>query len=192
MPHLRQALLPLAAVALLAGCGSTTPPPLPTRAAPPQRADLGWVERYPEDGPAFVFETKTFEVTPSGWRAVVRIENGTSVPWTIAGVASSALGSFGVMLFTTDDVSEVEERSRDDSLPGLRQAQSFTPPLPVRLAPGASWSGTVAAPGTLAAGLFVRLVFGPFVTADDPPDGMQQQFSWITDGSYHLKAGSAR
>ena len=86
------------------------------------------------------------------------------------------------------DLAEVERRSRDGDLPGLREAQQYEPRLPSRLAPGASWRGTIAARGSLAAGLYVRLVLGPFVADGDPPEGLQPGFSWITDHAYRLRA----
>ena len=78
-------------------------------------------------------------------------------------------------------------RSADGDLPGLRAASTYTPALPARLVPGAHWRGTIAAPGSLAAGLYVRLVLGPFVAVGDPPDGMERGFSWITDHAHRLK-----
>ena len=70
MPSPRRALVALVAVTLLTGCGSSEPTPLPPGPAPPQRASLDWVERYPDEGPALVFSASRFEVTVSGWRAV--------------------------------------------------------------------------------------------------------------------------
>ena len=188
MPRARSALLGLVVVALLTGCESSEPPPLPPGPAPPQRATLDWVERFPSEGPAVVFSAHRFQVTASGWTAEVELENDTSTPWRIV---ESPATAFGVMLFTTGDVAEVERRSQEDDLPGLRPARSFDPPLPARLLPGMSWRGTIAAPGRLAAGLHLRIVFGQLVAVGDPPDGMPAQFSWITDNSYELRATRA-
>ncbi len=186
MAPARLTLALLACLALFAGCQAKDAPRLPPGPAPPQRASLGWVERFPDQGPGLVFETRSFEVTASGWSADVAVENESGIAWRFDEIGAAA-GSFGVMLFVTGDVAEVEERSREDDLPGLRPAQDFVPPLPARLVPGATWSGTISAPGPLAAGLHVRLMFGPFVAVGDPPDGMQTQFSWITDSSYPLR-----
>ena len=185
------ALLALCAAALLAGCQSSETPPLPPGAAPPQRTELGWVERYPAEGPSLVFEAHSFAVTADGWTADVEVENETEASWEVVQVTRPGEGSFGVMLFTSDDPGEVEGRSREGDLPGLRPARSFEPPLPARLSPGASWRGTISAPGPLAAGLYVRLVFGPFVAVGDPPDDMGTQFSWITDNAYELRASTS-
>ena len=176
----------VATAALAAGCGSSdeTAPPLPTR-APPQEAELDWDERLPETGPALHFRVHRFEVTADGWKADVEIENRTQIPWRVG--AESGAASFGVMLFPTSGLADVEQRSRDGELPGLRAARTFVPALPTRLARGGEWRGTMSAPGALAAGLYVRLVLGPFVAVGDPPEGMQTGFSWITDATYRLR-----
>ena len=70
---------------------------------------------------------------------------------------------------------------------GLRPARTFEPALPTELARDDSWRGTVGADGALAAGRYVRVVFGPFVTEDEPPEGMPTQFFWITDHAYRLR-----
>lgn len=183
-PSRSLAVVALVVATLAAGCGSSEPPPLPPGPAPPQTVALDWVERFPPTGPALVFSARRFEVTSSGWRAEIGLENETRTTWRIA---ESPATAFGVMLFTTDELDEVEQRSRDDELPGLRPARTFDPPLPARLAPGASWLGTMSAPGPLAAGLHVRLVFGRLVAVGTPPEGTPTEFSWITDNSYALR-----
>jgi hypothetical protein len=170
-----------------AGCGSTpAPQTLPTEAAPPQRVELGWEERLPSGGPGLVFRVHRFAVTADGWEADVGLENRTEIAWRLPGAVGAVPTSFGVMLFTSDALDEVEQRSRDGELPGVREAQRYEPRLPARLAPGAEWRGTIAARGALAAGLFVRIVLGPFVAVGDPPKGMRAGFSWITDHAHRL------
>ena len=127
-------------------------------------------------------------MTASGWRAEIGLENDTSTKWRL--VESPTTG-FGVMLFPSGEVSKVESRSRDGDLPGLREAWTFDPPLPSSLPPGGSWHGTISAPGPLAAGLHVRIVFGQLVAVGDAPSGMPAQFSWITDHSYRLEMSAA-
>jgi hypothetical protein len=187
----RRLLLPAAlalVVPLLAGCRQDeTPTPLPTEAAPPQAAELDWTEQLPKTGDRLVFRVHRFAVTKDGWNADLEIENRTDIPWRLPGAVEAVPTSFGVMLFRTDDLDEVESRSANGNLPGLRDASTYTPRLPARLAPGASWRGRIAAPGSLAAGLYVRLVLGPFVAVGDPPDGLEKGFSWITDHAYRLE-----
>ena len=177
-------LLVLSACALLAGCASSATPPLPPGPAPPQKAALDWAEHYPPKGPSLVFSARAFEVTRTGWRAEIGLENDTATTWSLV---ESPATSFGVMLFTSDEVAEVEARNRDGDLPGLRAAQSFEPELPDALAPGRSWHGAIAAPGKLAAGLFVRIVFGQLVAQGDVPKGLPSQITWITDHAYELR-----
>ena len=42
-------------------------------------------------------------------------------------------------------------------------------------------------PGALAGGLWVRLSFGPFVSAADPPEGAASPVVWFTDHAYRLE-----
>ncbi|HEY1315905.1 MAG TPA: hypothetical protein VGF10_01670 [Gaiella sp.] len=184
MPQARRLALVLTACALLTGCSSSETPPLPPGPAPPQVSELHWVERYPAQGAAVVFTAARFEVTKSGWRAEIGLENGTSTSWRLVETPTTG---FGVMLFPTDDVSEVESRSSGGDLPGLREAQTFDPPLPPSLGPGESWHGTIVAPGPLAAGLYARIVFGLLAAVGDTPEGMPAEFSWITDHAYKLQ-----
>ena len=81
-------------------------------------------------------------------------------------------------------------RSRSRSRVGrdVRAARRFVPELPARLRPGDGWRGTISAPGSLASGRWVRVVFGPLVAVGDPPDDMRTRFVWITDHAYHLRA----
>ncbi len=60
--------------------------------------------------------------------------------------------------------------------------------LPQVLGPGKSWSGTISARGPLAAGLWVRLSFGPFTSIGDPPAGAEPRVVWFTDRTYRLRA----
>ena len=188
MPPVRLLVVSMLSAGLLSGCTSSDEPPapLPSRAAP-QRAELGWEERFPEEGQALVFRAHTLEVTADGWSANIEVENRTTVPWRVGGPARDVPSSFGVMLFPSSELEEVEQRSEEGELPGVRAAQRFEPRLPTRLAPGASWRGTIAARGSLAAGLYLRLVYGPFVAVGEPPEGLQPGFSWITDHAYRLK-----
>lgn len=188
MPRLLTLVAAVAAVVVLPGCGREQDPPPPSVAAPPQQAELGWDERAPSDGPAtLVFDVHRLAVTREGWEADVEIENRTDVAWRLGDDRAAVGRSFGVMLFATGELDEVERRGREDDLPGLRPARRFAPPLPARLAAGRSWRGTVSATGRLAAGRYLRVVFGPLVAVGEPPDGMPASFVWITDHAYLLR-----
>jgi hypothetical protein len=181
-------LVALGAVLLAAGCRSGAAPAIIPRAAPPQAVELAWNERSPATGPALVFRVRRFAVTDGGWESDVEIENRTGIPWVLGEDPVAVQQSFGIMLFATGEMGELDQRNRNSDLPGLRAAQRFDPALPARLGPGASWRGTISAPGTLAAGRWVRVAFGPLVAVGDPPDGMPTQFTWITDHTYRLRA----
>ena len=181
-------LVALGTVLLAAGCGASSVSPPPVVAAPPQAAELAWDERSPAAGPHLVFRVRRFAVTADGWETDVEVENRTGITWEMGADPVAVGQSFGIMLFATGDLAEVEDRNRNGDLPGLRAAQSFVPELAARLAPGASWRGTVSAHGTLAAGRHVRVVFGPLVADGSPPSGMPARFVWITDHAYRLRA----
>ena len=174
------------ALALSSGCRSEERELPPTSAAAPQSAELGWQERTPETGPGLVFRVHRFAVTDGGWVANVEIENRTGIAWELGADRVAVSQSFGVMLFETGDLDEVEKRGRDGELPGLRPVRTFAPSVPSRLVPGRRWRSTISADGTLAAGRHLRIVFGRLVADGDPPDGLPAQFVWITDHAYRL------
>ncbi len=180
-------LLVLPLTLLAAGCGTTTTAPFqPSRKAPPQRATLDWREAYPAQKPALVFGVRSFAVTATGWRARISVQNRSDVGWEIGAPRLTLERAFGVLLFPNDDLAELEARNRDGTLPGLRPATGFRPPLPQVLEPGRTWSGTISAPGPLAGGLWVRVSFGTFTSVGDPPEGAQPQVIWFTDHAYQL------
>jgi hypothetical protein len=184
----------LVVVAFVAtGCGTrgASTEALPTVKAPPQTAELGWIERYPSEQPALVFGVESFAVTEDGWRAEISVQNRSDVSWEIKGPKSNPELAFGVMLFPNSDPQELDARNRAGDLPAIRTATAFSPRLPSVLRPGTTWRGTMSAPGALAGGLWVRISFGPFVSDGDPPPGASSRVVWFTDHAYHLKAATA-
>ena len=137
---MQRAVIIVLAVALgglaLAGCRPETAALAPSTPAGPQRAELGWGEREPSQGPGLVFRVHRFAVTNEGWEAEIEIENRTSIEWEVSSDRLTAARSFGVMLFATGDLDELENRNRNADLPGLRLAQTFDPILPFRIEPG--------------------------------------------------------
>jgi len=178
---------------LVTGCsgGGSSTDVLPTVKAPPQTAELGWIENYPADQPALVFGVQSFTVTEDGWRAQISVQNRSDVGWQIGDANTEGELQFGVMLFPTNDHSELDRLTQQRNLPAIRTATSSAPALPEVLGPGATWRGTISAPGALAGGLWARISFGPFASEGDPPAGAQSPFSWITDHAYHLKVVAA-
>ena len=153
------ALLLVAATLALAGCSATdTATTVPTSiAAPPQTAELDWVEPYPAKSPALVFSVASFTVTKEGWSANVSVENRSDVGYKIVDRNDEAALGFGVMLFPTGNQEDLDRLNKRLELPTLRPATSSEPALPVVLERGATWSGTISARGALAGGLWVRI-----------------------------------
>jgi hypothetical protein len=155
-------------------------------AASPQSAQLDWNETYGEAEEQIVFTVDDLEVTETGWRAQVGVENASSVGWELAPSATPD-GTFGLQLFETGDPQELEDRNRENTLPAVRAATQYEPELPRILEPGASWEGTIAGRGSLVAGAFVRVVFGTLIAVGKPPEQMTSELIWITDHSYELE-----
>ena len=158
----------------------------PTVAAGPQLAPLDWKESYGRTGEKLVFTVDSLEVTESGWKARVGIENGTKVGWELA-PGASAEGSFGLQLYETGGKEELDRRNRAGTLPAARAATRYVPELPHVLEPHASWKGTISAPGPLVAGSWARVVFGTLIAAGKPPEGFGSRLVWITDNAYQLR-----
>ena len=184
---MRPALLVGVIALLLAGCAGTSEPFVPAAKAPPQEAALDWVERYPPRRPALIFGVRSFAVTRTGWKADITVGNRSSVSWELGAAGFSLERAFGVMLFATGDLEELDRRNRDGTLPAIRRATAYTPSLPPALEPGTTWSGTISAPGPLAAGLWVRLSFGTFTSMGEPPAGTEPQVLWFTDHAVQLR-----
>ena len=175
----------LLAALLLAGCADPEPEPLgPARAAEPQQAKLGWRERYPASGPGLVFRVEALTVRANGWSAEVAVTNRTRIPFTAGREAIEH--AYGLMLFATGDLGELEDAARADDLPAVRQATTIEPELPSVLRPGQTWRATLSAPGSLADGSWVRVSFGPLEAQGDPPEEMERVVVWITDRAHRI------
>lgn len=174
------------AVLLAAACGSGGASLPEAHPAPPQVATLGWHESYGKPGARLVFEVASFRVGKTGWSARVAVRNDSRVSYSLGGSRASVERTFGVMLFRTGDLRDLEQRNRANELPEVRSATRFKPALPSLLGPGMRWSGTMSAPGALADGLWLRVVFGPFVAVGAPPSGLRDPVVWITDHAHQL------
>ena len=197
----RPVLLVLLLALLAVGCGSESSPLEPAQAAPPQTAELDWVEicrAGVDDDPCegksaahVVFGVERFEVLKDGWRARVSLTNRTKIRYSVGDPKASLDRVFGLMLFRTDDLRELEQLNRAGELPSVRRADAFRPALPLVLEPGQTWIGEISARGSLAAGRYVRIVFGALVAIGDAPAGLPDELVWITDHAYRLRGGEA-
>jgi hypothetical protein len=189
-------LVLLALGAMLAGFALSTnarrlqddrPQAVERPAAGPQRTSLGWRESFGSADEQLVFSVDSLEVLPDGWEARIGVENRSSVPYELGGPSAASGRTFGLMLMSSGEQSELEQQNQDGTLPAVRKAVSFRPALPPLLQPGESWSGTISAPGALVADSWVRVVFGPLVSVGDAPDGLEEGVVWITDHVHHLR-----
>jgi hypothetical protein len=176
----------LLAVLLLAGCGPApeTEPVAPARVAEPQHLRLGWRESYPSTGERLRFDVDSLTVRAEGWSAEIGITNSTRSSFELG--RDQAQLSFGLMLFATGGLEELERLNREGRLPSPRLAAAIDPPPPDLLAPGETWRATMSAPGSLADGSWVRVTFGPLRAIGDPPEGIDPVVRWITDRSHRL------
>jgi hypothetical protein len=172
------------AIASAAGrIGSDKSEPASSAAAPPQAAKLGWHEALGSGGERLEFGVGRFEVLDAGWRAHLSVRNASKVAFDL----ERAHRSFGLMLFGSGKHEELTQRNSAGTLPAVRAALEYDPPLPPVLEPNASWSGTISARGSLAAGSWVRFVFGTFEAIGAAPDDFGGSLSWITDHAYRLR-----
>lgn len=158
-----------------------------TAAARPQTATLRWRETYGRAGQQLVFSVETLQVMPDGWRARVAVENDTTIAYEVGDPRATLDRFFGLMLFSTGDPAELEEQNTSGTLPAIRPAVRYEPRLPAILEPGASWAGTISAPGALVADSWVRVVFGALVSVGPPPKELDENVTWITDRAYKLQ-----
>jgi len=166
--------------------GASEDAPVASVAAGPQKADLEWRETYGPPGEQVVFTVDSLEVTTTGWRARIGIENASSIAWELDPSATPD-GTFGLQLFETGEPDELEKRNKEGTLPAVRAATLYEPELPTILEPDASWDGVMSARGALVADSWVRVVFGTLIAVGKPPDELEEVLVWITDNAYRLR-----
>ena len=185
---MRRTVALLLLVLVAAGCGTEETggegPIPPARPAEPQRAQLDWREAHPAaSGERLVFEVGTLAVTAEGWSATVAVTNRT--PYRFQVTTGPGDYGFGLMLFATGDLQAVVDANREGRLPAVRPATAIVPAPPATLLPGATWRGTLSAPGSLANGSFARVVFGTFIGEEDAPEEFARVV-WFTDHAHML------
>lgn len=179
----RLPLLALLGLLLAAGCGAPAEQALPEpRPAPPRRAAVSWLERYPAEGPALVFGVRRIEVERDGWSAEISIRNATKTAFALGDRPAEL--AFGVMLFADDDLRALETAT---TLPSIRRARTIEPAPPSQLEAGATWRARLSAPGSLADGSYLRITFGALrPLGDDAPPELARPVVWITDHALGL------
>ena len=145
---------------------------------------LDWLESYPSTGERLLFAVQALSVHADGWSVRIGITNATRRSFEL-GLNRSQL-SFGLMLFATGELDELEQANREGRLPSVRLATAMEPPPPDLLAPGATWRSTLSGQGSLADGSWLRVAFGPLQVVGEPPAGMHPVVRWITDRSHRL------
>jgi hypothetical protein len=180
----------LAGFAFSSAAGRLKDEPAPAErsvAAGRQVADLDWRETYGAAGSRIVFEVERLEVLRTGWRVSLAVRNDTAVSYELGDPRATIDRAFGLMLFSTGDAAELKQRDAGGTLPEVREAVRYEPSLPPVLEPGASWRGTISARGSLVAGSWVRVVFGPLLAIGATNDEVDTQIVWITDHTYQLR-----
>ena len=153
----------LSAVALAAGCGSSSTPP-----AEAQVTHVNWREAgNPHNllGGPIVFGVRSIRIVPTGWSVSASVVNRTKEPLRIVYAHEPAgHNAFGIR------VGDVMVQARDSH-----------PPVPILLRPGQQWRGTLSGPEGLATGTLVRVQFGQFGTLHG------DRFTWVTDHAYRVR-----
>jgi hypothetical protein len=177
-----------ALVLVLAACAASNEPEAaprpPAQAAEPQQLALGWRESHPDRAAdRMIFEVESLEVSERGWSARVAVSNRTSIAFDVE--TGPAVYGFGLMLFPTGSLEEVKKANAEGRLPAVREATRIEPSPPPVLQPGTTWRATLTAPGSLADGSWVRVVFGTFLGRGDPPEEFSRVV-WFTDRAVQL------
>lgn len=175
----------LAPLALfLAACGGPSVPKHQTKFGiyvenlPKHRVyELNWTEiaREINGKKMMTFHVKRLEVGPNGWMATVSFSNDSTKTILLPKGGPQSPKSWGLGVFASATSQRVEQ-------PGNYEIKAATiePALPKELKPGASWSGTFAAPEPPRATRWLHVVFGVFFWKDAPPPGLGPYFLWVT------------
>jgi hypothetical protein len=136
---------------------------------------VNWQETARDgDVPILSFHVTSLTIDSTGWSAHVSFGNLSKQTIEVG-------DQFGVAFFedpTSENLSDAA---------ALAPATRFSPARPVKLKPGASWTGEIGGDGHLAASrpsLYARIVFGPLTGVT----GQAAPVYWITDHAEKLAA----
>jgi hypothetical protein len=115
---------------------------------------------------------RRLELEHDRWNVSGSFVNDSDVPVRIFRPHTDSGTYFGLAVFRTDRGGELERRVREQRVHVQLVADSFRPPLPRLVQPGAGWRGTFSGPGRLPRGRHVRVVLGRFsLKGHAPPVG---------------------
>jgi hypothetical protein len=162
------------AVLAVAGCGTAQS----SQWAREQTIVLDWHEAPGVPGNRLIVGVRRFVVRRNGWAVSAAVKNDSRATLVISRRHRRHGTECGILLLGT--ASPIHTAG-----PG-RFASRFTPALPVRLAPRASWSGTFSGAGRLPAGDYVRIELGSFGASGTVRPPISMQFEYITNHVFRL------
>lgn len=146
-------------------------------AAPAQaETHVGWSESAKVAGvPMMSFQVATLSIGKTSWSARISFRNLSHLTVQVG-------SSFGLAYYRSAKLAPTTKPE------AFGVASKYSHALPVRLVPGASWTGVITGPGgpKITGKTWSRIVFGPFAGL---PGGLKT-FIWITDHSLPLDFGS--
>ena len=137
---------------------------------------VGWNETARISGvPMMSFQVATISVGKTSWSARISFRNLSHRTVRVG-------SSFGIAYYRS---AKLTPTTKPEAF-GL--ANKYSHSLPVRLVPGASWTGVITGAGRprITGKTWSRVVFGPFIGVP----GTLKNFIWITDHSLPLTFGS--
>jgi len=123
---------------------------------------------------------RRFVVRRNGWAVSATVKNDSRATLVISRRHRRHGTECGILLLGT-----ASSRAIRTAGPG-HFASRFTPALPIRLLPGASWSGTFSGAGRLPAGDYVRIELGSFGASGTVRPPISMQFEYITNHVFRL------
>ena len=159
----------------VAGCTDDQAPSPAVTAAAPRTVALDWSEPLTDADATVVFGVSTLRVTKTGWEADLSMANHSQTRFEIPVASDSSDREFGLMVLGNGSLEELDDLMKRGKTPPVRGARETRPATPAVLMPGATWRGTISAPGALPVGGWVRVSFGPLTPIDKPPAGVEDR-----------------